>query len=233
MSTIHPDQVLHTLKAHVRPQKQRNLDIIHAVCRELHQLGSRDFSLATVGRMSESRHGMSRNALYNKASEDFRTLISAWSAFAGEPAKKQPSPLKPLAEEDLPRRIDDPALRSLLGGIVAERNRLRGEVNLLKRNASIIIDRRTLPGHAHVTPHGQVMQVLSPLASLTESEIAALRKAISPESLSQEGWREGPNGEIANAKGRILFDVGSANAVRKPLGEESITKPARAAQAGA
>ena len=215
MSAIHPDAGLETLKSDVRPQKQRNLDIIHAVCRELHGLGSRDFSLATVGRMSEARNGMSRNALYNKASEDFRTLIAAWSNFAGEPAKKQPSPLKPLAEEDLLRRIDDPALRSLLGGIVAERNRLRGEVNLLRANANVVIDRRTLPGHAHVMPEGQVMQVLSPLANLTESEIAALRKAISPEFPAQEGWQEGPHGQIVNAKGRTLFDVGFANAVRK------------------
>ena len=95
--------------------------------------------------MSEERNGMSRNALYNKASEDFRTLIAAWSSFAGETTKKHAAPLKPLAEEDLLRRIDDPALRALLGGIVAERNRLRGEVNLLRANANVVIDRRTLP----------------------------------------------------------------------------------------
>ena len=220
MTAIHPDTVLETLKSGVRPQKERNLDIIHAICRELHQLGSRDFSLATVGRMSEARHGMSRNALYNKASEDFRTLIAAWGTFAGHPARKQATPVKPLAEEDLLRRIDDPALRSLLGGIVAERNRLRGEINLLKRNASVVIDRRTLPGHAHVMPEGRVMQVLSPLAQLTESETAALRKAISPDFLRQEGWQEGPHGEIINAKGRKLFDVGFANAIRKLLPEQ-------------
>ena len=220
MIAIHPDTVLETLKSGARPQKQRNLDIIHSVCRELHGLGIRDFSLATVGRMSEERNGMSRNALYNKTSEDFRTLIGAWGTFTGEPARKQASPLKPLAEEDLLRRIDDPALRALLGGIVAERNRLRGEVNLLKANANVVIDRRTLPGHAHVMPEGQVMQVLSPLANLTGSETAALRKTISPDFLRQEGWHEGPHGEIVNAKGRTLFDVGFANAIRKLLGGE-------------
>jgi hypothetical protein len=129
--------------------------------------------------------------------------------------QRHPSQDLPLAEEDLLRRIDDPALRSLLGGIVAERNRLRGEVNLLKRNTHVVIDRRTLPGHAHVTPEGQVMQVLSPLANLTESETAALRKAISPKLLGQEGWREGQHGEIINAKGRTIFDIGYANAIRK------------------
>lgn len=215
MNAIHPDAILETLKSGVRPQKQRNLDIVHAVCRELHGLGSRDFSLATVGRMSEERNGMSRNALYNKTSEEFRTLIGAWSKFAGETIKKQAASPKPLAEDDLLRRIDDPALRSLLGGIVAERNRLRGEINLLRANANVVIDRRTLPGHAHVMPEGQVMQVLSPLAQLTETEIAALRKSISPDFLHQEGWHEGLNGQIVNAKGRTLFDVGFANAIRK------------------
>jgi hypothetical protein len=102
---------------------------------------------------------------------------------------------------------------------VAERNRLRGEVNLLRANANVVIDRRTLPGRVHVMPEGQVMQVLSPLANLTESEIAALRNAISPDFLRQEGWREGPDGQIANAKGRTLFDIGFANAVRKLLRE--------------
>jgi hypothetical protein len=215
LSAIHPDEVLNTLKSDARPQKQRNLDIVHAVCRDLHGLGSRDFSQATVGRMSEERNGMSRNALYNKASEDVRTLIGAWSRFAGETTKKQAIPLKPLAEEDLLRKIDDPALRALLGGIVAERNRLRREVNLLRANANVVIDRRTLPGHAHVMPEGQVMQVLSPLANLTDSEIAAIRKAISPDFMHQEGWQEGPHGEIVNAKGRTLFDVGFTKAIRK------------------
>ena len=217
MSTIHPDEILNTLKSDARPQKQRNLDIVHAVCRELHGLGSRDFSLATVGRMSEERNGMSRNALYNKTSEDFRTLIGAWGTFVGKTNSKQAPSLKPLAEVDLLRRIDDPALRSLLGGIVAERNRLRGEVNLLRANANVVIDRRTLPGHAHVMPEGQVTQVLPALAHLTDSEITALRKAISPDFLRQEGWHEGPDGQIVNAKGRTIFDVGFANAIRKSL----------------
>jgi len=219
MTAIPPDELLQSLKSGARPQKQRNLDIVHAVCRDLHGLGSRDFSLATVGRMSEERNGMSRNALYNKTSEDFRTLIRTWAKFAGETTKKRGAPLKPLAEDDLLRRIDDPALRALLGGIVAERNRLRGELNLLRANANIVIDRRTLPGQPHLTSEGQMVQVLSPLASLTGSETVALRKAISAAFLSQEGWQEGAHGEIINANGRTLFDVGFANAIRKMLSE--------------
>lgn len=219
MSTIHPDEVLKSLKKGARPQKQRNLDIIHQVCAELHRLGSRDFSLATVGRMSEERGGMSQRAIYNKTSAEFQGLIKAWTAFSEMPQKKSEAKAQPapLAENDLLRKIGDPALRALFGGIIAERNRLRAEINLLKANTNVVIDKRVLPGYVDVTPQGQIVQVLEGTAGLAESEKTALAKAIAPEFLRQEGWVEGENGEIHNNRGRKLFDVGFANAIRKVL----------------
>lgn len=219
MSTIHPDEVLKSLKEGARPQKQRNLYIIHQVCAELHRLGSRDFSLATVGRMSEERGGMSQRAIYNKTSAEFKGLIEAWTVFSEVPQKKSEAKAQPapLAENDLLRKIGDPALRALFGGIIAERNRLRAEINLLKANTNVVIDKRVLPGYVDVTPQGQIVQVLEGTAGLAESEKIALAKAIAPEFLRQEGWAEGENGEISNNRGRKLFDVGFANAIRKVL----------------
>ncbi len=219
MSIIHPDEVLKSLKEGARSQKQRNLDIIHQVCAELHRLGSRDFSLATVGRMSEERGGMSRRALYNKTSAELQSLIEAWAAFSESPMKKNGASMQaaPLAESDLLRKINDPALRALFGGIIAERNRLRAEINLLRANTNVVIDKRVLPGHVDVTPQGQIVQVLEGTIGLAESEKIALARAIAPEFLRQEGWIEGENGEIHNARGRKLFEVGFANAIRKVL----------------
>ncbi len=219
MSAIHPDEVLKALKEGVRVQKQRNLDIVYQACAELHRLGSRDFSLATVGRMSEERGGISRKSFYNKTSAGFLALIKAWIAFSEAPVKKgaakaQPAP---LVENALLRKIDDPALRALFGGIIAERNRLRAEINLLRANTNVVIDKRVLPGYVDVTPQGQIVQVLEGTIGLAESEKISLAKAIAPEFLRQEGWIEGANGEIHNARGRKLFEVGFANAIRKVL----------------
>lgn len=76
-----------------RPQKQKNLQIMHNICTELHRLGSKDFSLATLGRMSEARGGMSQRALYNSASGDFKALIRAWANFAtASKVKSKPKP---------------------------------------------------------------------------------------------------------------------------------------------
>jgi hypothetical protein len=165
--------------------------------------------------MSEQRHGVSRGTLYNKASADFRTLIQAWATYAGEAKQKIPSPAKPLAEEDLLHRIEDPALRALIGIMVAERNRLRAGINTLRSQANIVIDRRVLPGDVKATPNGQILQVLTSVEGLLPLEREALQKAVSPKFLEQEGWCEGPDGEIRNAKGRKLFEVVYATAIRK------------------
>jgi hypothetical protein len=219
MNAIHPDEVLKTLKEGARPQKQRNLEIVHEVCAELNRLGSRDFSFATVGRMSEQRNGMSKETLYNKASADFRTLIQAWATYAGDARPKSPGLRKPLAEEDLLRRIEDPALRALMGSIVAERNRLRTALNTLRSQANIVIDRRVLPGDVRAAKDGQLVQVLTVIDGLLPLEREALEKAISPKFFQQEGWHEGRDGEIRNAKGRKLFEVGFATAIRKLMSD--------------
>ena len=219
MSSIDPNEIFAALTENTRPQKRNNLTIVHQICAELHRLGSKDFSLATVGRMSEERDGMSQRALYNATSRDFKTLIRTWANFSNGTVKPTVEPKgreAPQDDNNLLKKIDDPALRTLLGYIIAERDRLRGEVKVLRTHAGVVIDRRVLPGHINVTPSGQVIQVMSS-AGLSDTEKQALSQAISAEFLAQEGWSEGANGEILNERGRKLFDIGFANAIRKVL----------------
>jgi len=195
------------------------LEVTHHVCAELHRLGSKDFSLATVGRMSEERGGMSQRAHYNSTSRDFKTLIRTWANFAlagANPSTEAKVHEARQNDSGLLKKIDDPALRTLLGYIIAERDRLRSEVKLLRTHTNVVVDRRILPGHINVTPKGQIVQVMSS-AALSDTEKQALSRVISAEFLTQEGWSEGPNGEILNSRGRKLFDIGFANAVRKVL----------------
>jgi len=217
---VPPEQVLGALKNDARPQKRRALDVVNAVCAELHKIGGRDFSVATIGRLSEQRGGPSMRTLYNAQSEHYRILIKAWAECARAAAGTSAgAAAKPLAEDDLLRRIPDPALRALFGTIVAERNRLRSEINVLRSHTNIVVDRRVLPGNIAVAD-GQITQVLTPGDRLLPMEREALARAISFKFLEQEGWREGPNGEILNAKGRKLFELGYGTAIRKTLGEQ-------------
>lgn len=218
-SVLPPEQLLQALKATARPQKQRNLDVVHAVCGELHRLGSRDFILATVGRMAHERGGPAPRTLYTAQSQDFRTLIEGWAAFSRASGRHTPAAARPVGESDLLGRIEDPALRALIGAIVAERDRLRAQINVLRANADVVIDRRPLPGTLRVDASQQVIQVLSPLQAFSDLEREALQRAISKKFLAQEGWSEGPGGEVFNAKGRRLYEYGYATALRKLLAD--------------
>lgn len=222
MTVIDPNQLFGTLMANARPQKQRNLEIIHEVCAQLHRLGSKGFSLATVGRMSNERGGIAAKSLYNSASADFRGLVQAWNDFAKDKLT-EPNERKSLRfDSSLLQKIKDPALRALLGSIIAERDKLRGEVKILKSSSNIVIDNRTLPGKVSFTPAGQVVQVLDEKARLSETEIQALSRAISPDFLDEEGWTVGPYGEIFNTRGRKVFDIGFVNAIKKILTDDFI-----------
>lgn len=122
-----------------------------------------------------------------------------------------------MVDEDLLRKIDDHALRGVLGAIVAERNRLRSELALLRAHANFVVDRRTYPGESNIA-NGKVVQVLTACHQLLPLEKESLVRAISADFLKQEGWSEGPHGEIVNAKGRRLYGLGYATAIRKLLG---------------
>lgn len=227
MTISSPEQVLIALKNGARPQTCRGLDVINSVCAEAHQVGARDFSLATIGRLTEQRHGPSMRTLYNEKSAHYRTLIKAWADYAAQKSGRlEITPPKPIAEEDLLRKIDDPALRGVFGAIVAERNRLRSELALLRAQANIVVDRRTYPGEINM-PNGKVVQVLTGSQQLLPLEKESLVRAISADFLRQEGWSEGPDGEVLNAKGRRLYGLGYATAIRRLLRGSDSVDPGR------
>jgi hypothetical protein len=61
--------------------------------------------------------------------------------------------------------------------------------------------------------------VLALSAQLTPSEREALQKAVSASYLEERGLKEGSHGEIVNERGRTVFEVGFARALRKVLGD--------------
>lgn len=130
ITNIHPDTVVASLLAKGgRSNRLTNLAKVHELCRKQHEAGSRAFTLPSIGRLIEAEGIMKGRALYNAQSLDYRVLIEAWAAYAG-PA--QSKPVKTLASHDYLMRIEDPAIRSIMQGIISERDKLRAQVNLLK-----------------------------------------------------------------------------------------------------
>lgn len=55
-------------------------------------------------------------------------------------------------------------------------------------------------------------------AQLTPSEREALQKAVSASYLEERGLKEACHGEIVNERGRTVFEVGFARAIRNGTG---------------
>lgn len=214
---LHPDVVLDALLAKGgRSNRRANLAKMHSICRKRHEGGSRDFTLPTIGRLAEAEGILKGRVLYNAPSADYRTLIAAWGAYAGPPIPKPP---RVLASHDYLMRIEDPAIRSIMQAIVAERDKLKAQINTLKAHAQVVVDRRPLGVSVIATPDTPPVAVLSVTAQLTPTEREALQKAVSAHYLEQRGLREGSHGEILNDRGRTLFEVGFARALRKVLAQ--------------
>jgi hypothetical protein len=216
MTDIHPDAVLASLlDKGGRSNRRANLAKMHELCRRQHASGSRDFSLPAIGRLAEGERILKGRALYNAPSADYRALIEAWAAYAGPAAPKPP---KTLASHEYLMRIEDPAIRSIMQAIIAERDKLKAQLNVLKANTQVTVDRRPLGVTVSAAPGVQPVAVLALSAQLTQSEHEALQKAVLASYLEERGLREGSHGEIVNERGRTVFEVGFARAIRKVLG---------------
>jgi hypothetical protein len=211
--TMHPDDLLDQLKKTATPRKQKTLDLIYEVCKEQYERGSRDFSVATIARIAEDRGGPSKGAIHNKTGDDYKGLIKAWAEHTGGVTRKvrqvSENPYSALID-----KIDNPALRSMMAGILAENRQMRREITLLKAEGNRVIDMRP-----QSTQPREAVQVLPASFGLYPSEIEALRHAVSDKLLAGEGWTSDAEGRVISETGRPVYKPGYMTAIRKIIGE--------------
>lgn len=211
-----PKQLLDDLKASATARKCNSLELIYQLLESQAKGEIKDFSIATIGRLSADAGGPSTQAIRNKGGEDYRMLIDVFAAAQGvtrkKPAKNKETPIP--GDYEVLNKIDDPAVRAVMGVIIHERNRYRNELRILKSNTSIVVDRR--PVESPALP----VEVLSSLSGLlTESQKEALEHAISDKLLSQRGWLALPNGQVKDENGRHLYKPGYITAIQKIIND--------------
>lgn len=224
-TTTHPDHVLEAILAvSIHPAKKRNLALIHQICRERHKLGVKDFSLKSVGEASEAQGGIKTKALWNAQSADYRKLIEAWQAYVGPMEPRLRETARTADNNRLIENIPDPATRIIVEKLVRERNSLRAEINILKAQAIVNIDRRPSASSGkerHNDTNGTTVEVkVGP--ELNQLEREALAHVISLELWNQEGWVEGSHGRVVQPvagtdRARTIFKPGFVSAVKKVL----------------
>ncbi|WP_345860590.1 gamma-mobile-trio protein GmtX [Shewanella algae] len=220
---INIDVILADLKDGKVPRTQKNLNKLNDILKAYADSGQRDFSITQMGRVSAAKGGPGYEALRATRNDHYRTLIEAWAQKCKTTTKKPLSPTsrsKSIPQDNkLLERIPDPAVRALFGQIIAERNRYRKEVNLLKQHVNITIDKRPVrPFDASTKPSVEVLPSLSGL--LTGSEKQALAYAISDECMENNDWQATQAGQVKDMEYNVeVFPRGFVTGLRKVLEE--------------
>lgn len=105
----------------------------------------------------------------------------------------------------------------MFGQIIAERNRYRNEVNLLKQHANIIIDKRPVR-QFHTTSESTVAVLPSLSGILTHSEKKAPAYSISEECMDKNNWQITRAGQVKDTDyNSEVFPRGFVTGLRKLL----------------
>lgn len=213
--------ILEDLKLNKVKRTRESLDKLNNLLEAHFNAGQKNYSIATIGRLSKADNGISTVSIRNKTGEHFRLLIDAWATKANTTMKKPLVPQSRLRETpsnmDLLRRLDDPALRAVFGQVIAERNKLRVENRILKQNMEVVVDIR--PNQlVQAKQVNEGVTILSALDSLLlPSEIEALEDAIHEQKMTQRGWTVSKYGAVKDEYERPIFKNGFVLAIKKIL----------------
>jgi hypothetical protein len=202
-----PEKVLELLKQGASSRAIKSLEIIHQVCIEQANRGSTDFTIAMIGRLSNEAHGPGIQAIRNNTGEKYQTLIKSWAAF------KKPSNAvsgKVKEKDEWVNDIKEPHIKWLVLDLIADNSRLRGQLQLAKQHSNIHIDMRSETNKVQSQQHLNT-QILLP------DEREALSHAIDEQEIIAKKWTIGELGEVFDANGEEVFQIGFVDAIQKIL----------------
>ncbi|MGA4313680.1 gamma-mobile-trio protein GmtX [Ralstonia nicotianae] len=205
---IDPLNLLAEMEKNASARKAVSLRLLATICEEQNERGSRDFSVATIGRISSDRGGPSAAAIRNKPGEDYRALLKAFADWTGGHSKKKRT-ARPSEAESILEGVVDPVLKTRITLMLAEMSALRAQLqasrHLLNQNAVIQLG-------APVEERGQAR---AGELHLTFHEMAALEAALAPSALAHWGWTVEDSGRVMSETGQIVFRAGFATALKK------------------
>lgn len=215
--------ILENLKFGKSQRTQDSLNKLNTLLETRFNAKEKDYSIATIGRVSKADGGIGEVSIRNKTGEHFRLLIDAWATKANTSMKKPPvshsRKNKIPTEMELLKQLDDPVMRVVFGQIIAEKNKLKAENRILKQNTEVIVDMRPNQNISVEQVH-QGIQVLSSLDGLLLlSDVEALKDAINEDKMAQRGWTVSKYGAVKDEHERPLFKNGFVLAIKKILNQ--------------
>lgn len=139
-------------------------------------------------------------------------MISQWAEYYKTNTKKPKKEKTSTLNDDILASISEPTTRALVGMLISENKKLKRENSLLKEQTTLTIDMRPI---SDISRNKDVV-IVEPSYNLTDSEIDALKNAISNEFMNHQGWTTDKYGRVKE-NGIQVYKVGYITAIQKIL----------------
>ena len=213
MKEMNPNELFSILYENASTRKKKTLELIHNACKQQSESDIKDFSIGTIARLIADDGGPSEQGLRNKNAEDYRALINLW-AKSSDTTTKKPRKEKPsTVNDEILANISDPTTKALIGIIISENKKLKRENSLLKEQTIFTIDMRP---EKDIRGNKDVF-IVAPSYNLTDTELDALKNAISDEFMNHRGWATDNYGRVKE-DGIPVYKAGYVTAIQKVLG---------------
>lgn len=212
MSNVEPEKILENLKQNSSVRRSQSLDTLHKILEAQSHKEHKDFSIVTIGKISEKQGGPSTQTIRNKTGTHYQELISAWAAYSGTTTKKPLSQRQKALlgsnDQGVLENIEDPVLRAIVGSIIADRNKFRDQLNTLKRYNQTVID---------IREHKENNALQSEILELNDMEVSALEEAVTDIFFLTKQWKVTKAGQVKSDLDEEIYKHGYVNAIKKVL----------------
>lgn len=203
-----------------RPSKVRNLDLLWEVLATIRDEGSRDYSLAEIGRRLETMGGPKTQSLRNAQGAYLREIIIAYAS-AVNGSTRYIGATKSNVEQAL-ELVTDPSIRATLRIAIEEAKRLKVVNDNLHAAFKNLQVGASLPSAPAIEPDGTSPATSAPVPiaqapALTPRLRLALLKGIDETRLAQQGLLIGDDGSIRNEAGDTVFPPSFVLAIQVAL----------------
>ena len=181
------------------------LTILRDACESQVRGKSTDFSIATIGLISQDLGGIKTQTIRNKSrnSQKYQNLIAAYKARYSKPVPRQVKNDEPI---NLANCIEDTRTRLMVLDLIATNKKLQNELNLLKNVQVIELDHRK---------NVNLDDFLAIEDKLSREERKALISFTSDSKLKDIGWSVGKNGRLIDINGKPVTKPFFVDAINK------------------
>ncbi|MFA3115425.1 MULTISPECIES: gamma-mobile-trio protein GmtX [Acinetobacter calcoaceticus/baumannii complex] len=210
------EEFLEELKIDKHSRVQQSLDRLNSILNEHYLSGSKDFSIATICRITKKKNFLSESSIRNSSGIVYQLLINKWKEKVSNgkhSTRNKKYNLGPY-EKIIRDKIQDQALQLVLLQLLVEKNNLERKLKVftdkIDGQPRYMVDMRKISKQLVLSKDRNL--------TLTIQEVEALKDSLFNETnLVRKFWNVQESGAVKDLNGDQIYKNGYIDAMKKIL----------------